>query len=70
MPVDLISLDLSFISVLKVMPAVCEMLRPGGILIVLVKPQFEAGRDKVGFCLLLVFCTVALHCVNEHILRV
>lgn len=47
MPVDLISLDLSFISVLKVMPAVCEMLRPGGVLIVLVKPQFEAGRDKV-----------------------
>ncbi len=46
-PVDLISLDLSFISVLKVMTAVCEMLRPGGILIVLVKPQFEAGRDKV-----------------------
>ncbi|DBB11299.1 TPA: hypothetical protein ACH3X3_006732 [Trebouxia sp. C0006] len=46
-PVDLISLDLSFISVLKVMPAVCEMLRPGGVLIVLVKPQFEAGRDKV-----------------------
>ena len=46
-PVDLISLDLSFISVLKVMEAVCEMLRPGGLLIVLIKPQFEAGRDKV-----------------------
>lgn len=46
-PVDLISLDLSFISVLKVMTAVCEMLRPGGVLIVLIKPQFEAGRDKV-----------------------
>lgn len=46
-PMDLISLDLSFISVLKVMPAVYEMLRPGGTLVVLVKPQFEAGRDKV-----------------------
>lgn len=46
-PVDLVSLDLSFISVLKVMPAVCELLRPGGTLVVLVKPQFEAGKDKV-----------------------
>ncbi len=55
-PVDLMSLDLSFISVLKVMPAVCEILRPGGVLIVLVKPQFEAGRDKVR--LLPVACTL------------
>lgn len=46
-PVDLISLDLSFISVLKVMPVVCELLRPGGVLIVLVKPQFEASREQV-----------------------
>ncbi|KAL3141823.1 hypothetical protein ABBQ32_004495 [Trebouxia sp. C0010 RCD-2024] len=46
-PVDLVSLDLSFISVLKVMPVVCELLRPGGVLIVLVKPQFEANRDQV-----------------------
>ena len=45
--VDLVSLDLSFISVLKVMPAVCDVLRPEGKLIVLIKPQFEAGRDKV-----------------------
>lgn len=57
-PMDLVSLDLSFISVLKVMPVVCELLRPGGVLIVLVKPQFEANRDQVtpvsfartGFC--------------------
>lgn len=46
-PMDLISLDLSFISVLKVMPVVCELLRPGGVLIVLVKPQFEASREQV-----------------------
>jgi 23S rRNA (cytidine1920-2'-O)/16S rRNA (cytidine1409-2'-O)-methyltransferase len=46
--VDLVTLDLSFISVLKVLPAVCGVLRPGGRLVVLVKPQFEAGRDKVG----------------------
>jgi 23S rRNA (cytidine1920-2'-O)/16S rRNA (cytidine1409-2'-O)-methyltransferase len=46
--VDFATLDLSFISVLKVLPAVCGVLRPGGQLVVLVKPQFEAGRDKVG----------------------
>ena len=48
-PVDLISLDLSFISVLKVMEAVSDILRPGGFLIVLIKPQFEAGRNKVSY---------------------
>lgn len=46
-PVNLVSLDLSFISVLKVMPVVCDVLRPGGKLIVLIKPQFEASRDQV-----------------------
>ena len=45
--VDLVSLDLSFISVLKVLPAVIDVLRPGGGLIVLIKPQFEADRDQV-----------------------
>lgn len=45
--VDVVTLDLSFISVLKVLPAVCEVLKPGGELIVLIKPQFEAGKDKV-----------------------
>ena len=46
--VDLVTLDLSFISVLKVMDAVVRMLQPNGILIVLIKPQFEASRDDVG----------------------
>lgn len=45
--VDIVTLDLSFISVLKVLPAVCEVLKPGGQMVVLVKPQFEAGKDKV-----------------------
>lgn len=53
--VDLVSLDLSFISVLKVMPAVCDVLRPGGMLVVLIKPQFEAGRDQVGHHLCLTY---------------
>jgi len=46
--VDLITLDLSFISVLKVMDAVKSMLKASGHLIVLIKPQFEAERRKVG----------------------
>jgi len=44
--VDLATLDLSFISVLKVLPAVCGLLAPGGALLVLIKPQFEAGRAQ------------------------
>ena len=46
--VDLVTLDLSFISVLKVMDAVCAVLKPQGELVVLVKPQFEAEREEVG----------------------
>ena len=46
--VDLVTLDLSFISVLKVMQAVKAVLKPQGLLIVLIKPQFEAARNQVG----------------------
>ncbi len=46
--VDLITLDLSFISVLKVMEAINSLLKPDGQLLVLVKPQFEARREQVG----------------------
>ncbi len=46
--VDLVTLDLSFISVLKVMDAVKAVLKPEGHLLVLVKPQFEAERHEVG----------------------
>ena len=45
--VQLATLDLSFISVLKVLPAVCSVLDPDGAVIVLIKPQFEAGRSEV-----------------------
>lgn len=45
---DLITLDLSFISLLKVMDTVTSLLKPEGKLIVLIKPQFEAHRDQVG----------------------
>ncbi len=46
-PVDLVTLDLSFISVEKVLPAVLALLKKGGEVIILIKPQFEAGPEKV-----------------------
>lgn len=46
--VDLVTLDLSFISLLKVMDAVLAVLKEGGMLIALIKPQFEAQRHEVG----------------------
>lgn len=46
--VDLVTLDLSFISVLKVMDAVNAALKPHGKLLVLIKPQFEARKEDVG----------------------
>ncbi|CAN5141222.1 TlyA family rRNA (cytidine-2'-O)-methyltransferase [soil metagenome] len=46
--VDLVTLDLSFISVLKVMDAVIAVLKPEGKLLVLIKPQFEARKEDVG----------------------
>jgi len=46
--VDLVTLDLSFISVLKVIDNVKRFMKPGAKLIVLIKPQFEAERHEVG----------------------
>lgn len=46
--VDLVTLDLSFISLSKVIPAVKNLMKPDARLIALIKPQFEAGRDEVG----------------------
>lgn len=46
--VDLVTLDLSFISLRKVFPAVRGLLQEGGEVVTLVKPQFEAGREHVG----------------------
>jgi len=47
-PVDLATIDVSFISLLKVVPAIVPHLRPGGLLLPLIKPQFEVGRAAVG----------------------
>lgn len=46
--VDFISIDVSFISLLKIMPAAAALLSPGGTMVALIKPQFEAGREHVG----------------------
>lgn len=46
--VDLVTLDLSFISVLLVMPAVLKVMKERSTLVTLVKPQFEARRSQVG----------------------
>jgi 23S rRNA (cytidine1920-2'-O)/16S rRNA (cytidine1409-2'-O)-methyltransferase len=47
-PLDLITLDLSFISLTLVLPRMREFLRPGGEILALVKPQFEVGKGQVG----------------------
>jgi 23S rRNA (cytidine1920-2'-O)/16S rRNA (cytidine1409-2'-O)-methyltransferase len=45
---DFASVDVSFISLKLILPPLCGLLRQGGHVACLVKPQFEAGREKVG----------------------
>ncbi|MDD4844778.1 MAG: TlyA family RNA methyltransferase [Anaerotignum sp.] len=45
---DFASIDVSFISLTKVLPAVLGVMHEEGQLVCLIKPQFEAGREKVG----------------------
>lgn len=47
-PPDLAVIDASFISLDKVLPATIRLLRPGGMIVALIKPQFEVGRGEVG----------------------
>jgi 23S rRNA (cytidine1920-2'-O)/16S rRNA (cytidine1409-2'-O)-methyltransferase len=47
-PADFASIDVSFISLKLVLPKAKELLREGGEVVALIKPQFEAGREKVG----------------------
>ena len=42
------AVDVSFISLTKVLPAVNNILCRGAVLVTLIKPQFEAGREEVG----------------------
>jgi 23S rRNA (cytidine1920-2'-O)/16S rRNA (cytidine1409-2'-O)-methyltransferase len=45
---DFASIDVSFISLTKILPAAIRVLRPGAEIVSLAKPQFEAGRGRVG----------------------
>ncbi len=47
-PVDLVVIDVSFISLTQILPQVPAVLRGAADVVALVKPQFEAGRDEVG----------------------
>ena len=47
-PLDLSVIDVSFISLKIVLPAIKELLKPTGQVLCLIKPQFEAGKEKVG----------------------
>jgi 23S rRNA (cytidine1920-2'-O)/16S rRNA (cytidine1409-2'-O)-methyltransferase len=47
-PADLVLIDASFIGLQKLLPAAIALLRQGGDILALVKPQFEVGRQKVG----------------------
>lgn len=47
-PVDFVSIDVAFISLTKVLAPVRELMRNGAQIVCLIKPQFEAGREKVG----------------------
>ena len=47
-PVDLVTIDVSFISLAHILPALPPLLAVGADVVALVKPQFEAGREQVG----------------------
>ena len=47
-PIDFSSIDVSFISLTKVLLPIRNYLKPDGEIVALIKPQFEAGREKVG----------------------
>jgi len=47
-PAEVATVDVSFISLAKVLPAVVACARPGAAIVALVKPQFEVGRGRVG----------------------
>lgn len=47
-PADFCSIDTSFISLTNILPPLKQLIKPGGHIISLIKPQFEAGKDQVG----------------------
>lgn len=47
-PVDIVVIDVSFISLKMIIPPALALLKPGGVLVALIKPQFEVGKGEVG----------------------
>ncbi|KKK96571.1 hypothetical protein LCGC14_2661440, partial [marine sediment metagenome] len=47
-PVDLVTVDVAFISLRRVLPSARRLLRPGAAIVALFKPQFEAAKREVG----------------------
>ena len=47
-PIDIVTIDVSFISLKKIIPVAISLLKDDGEIVMLIKPQFEAGREKVG----------------------
>jgi 23S rRNA (cytidine1920-2'-O)/16S rRNA (cytidine1409-2'-O)-methyltransferase len=45
---DLVVMDVSFISLTKILPVVPPLVQPSAVVVALIKPQFEVGRDEVG----------------------
>ncbi|MBT8041881.1 MAG: TlyA family RNA methyltransferase, partial [Pontiella sp.] len=45
---DFCSIDTSFISLTNILPPLKHLMKPGGHIVSLIKPQFEAGKDQVG----------------------
>ncbi|MFO7821831.1 MAG: TlyA family RNA methyltransferase [Lentisphaeria bacterium] len=64
-PIDLITADVSFISLRKVIPPADPILKSGGLAFLLVKPQFEARRREVGRGGVIRDSTVRQRCIDE-----
>ena len=47
-PIDIVVIDVSFISLSLMFPVVARLLKPSGFCVPLIKPQFEAGRGEIG----------------------
>ena len=47
-PIDLVVIDVSFISLTKILPAAFRVLSLGGQMVCLIKPQFELAKDEIG----------------------
>jgi 23S rRNA (cytidine1920-2'-O)/16S rRNA (cytidine1409-2'-O)-methyltransferase len=62
---EVVTMDVSFISARQILPAIVPLLLPGADLVVLVKPQFEAGREEVGKGGLVLDATVHARVIDE-----